>query len=74
VRPYTHPCAPQEEADLINQNVQDHLIGYEDKVEEASLRLARLALFDAAMTCWEHVRPDPQKITISDIPAKGKAL
>jgi hypothetical protein len=38
------------------------------------LQLARLELFDAAMTCWEHVRPDPPKITISKIPAKGTAL
>ena len=45
-----------------------------DPMLDEQLRLARLELFDAAMTCWEHVRPDPPKINISDVPAKGRAL
>jgi hypothetical protein len=60
----------QEQADLIYRNIQKDL---PEEVDEA-FRLARLALFDAAMTCWEHVRPDPPKIKISDVPAKGRAL
>lgn len=61
----------QKEADLIEQNIQSHSL---NGIEEALLRTVRLVLFDAAMTCWEHVRPAPPKITISDSPAKWKAL
>jgi hypothetical protein len=42
--------------------------------EPERLRQAELILFDYGMTCWEHVRPDPPRIKISDVPAKGKAL
>jgi hypothetical protein len=38
------------------------------------LQIARIELIDAAMTCWERVRPDPPKINISKIPAKGKPV
>jgi hypothetical protein len=38
------------------------------------LQTARVELFDAAMTCWEHVRPDPPKLNISPIPAKGNPV
>jgi hypothetical protein len=61
----------QKEADLIYRNILE--ITMLDESEQ-SARFARLTLFDAAMTCWEHVRPDPPKINISDVPAKGKAL
>jgi hypothetical protein len=63
----------QKEAEIVERNI---LKGLPDDPEEFKdvIRPARLVLFDAAMTCWEHVRPDPPKINISDIPAKGKAL
>jgi ankyrin repeat protein len=60
------------EADLIYRNIQASYRPWRDRDE--SFRIARLELFDAAMTCWEQVRPDPPKIKISDIPAKGRAL
>ncbi len=63
----------QKEAEIVERNI---LKGLPDDPEgfKDVIRPARLVLFDAAMTCWEHVRPDPPKINISDIPAKGKAL
>jgi hypothetical protein len=64
----------QNEADLVHRHITKGLDPDEDGPSEESARAARLVLFDAAMTCWEHVRPDPPKITISDTPAKGKAL
>jgi hypothetical protein len=62
----------EKEADLIYRNIQASPRYWRDRAE--SFRIARLELFDAAMTCWEQVRPDPPKIKISDIPAKGRAL
>lgn len=61
----------QKEAELIYRNI---LWGTMLDEADEQARFARLALFDAAMTCWEHVRPDPPKINISPIPAKGKAV
>ena len=66
------PAEIEKEADLIYRNIQASPRYWRDRDE--SFRIARLELFDAAMTCWEHVRPDPPKIKISDTPAKGKAL
>ena len=70
----------QKEAHLIYTNIQNetpkyygNVIDYPEMLDEP-LRLAQVELVDAAMTCWEHVRPDPPKIKISDVPAKGKAL
>jgi len=70
----------QTEAHLIYANIQNEMpkhygetIDYPHLIEEP-LRLARIELVDAAMTCWEHVRPDPPQIKISDTPAKGRAL
>jgi hypothetical protein len=62
----------EAEADLIYRNIQASYRPWRDQAE--SFRIARLELFDAAMTCWEHVRPDPPKINISPIPAKGRGL
>jgi hypothetical protein len=64
----------QKEADLIYTNIEKEIDKYLPEAKEEASRLARVELVDAAMTCWEHVRPDPPKITISDTPAKGKAL
>ena len=64
----------QNEADLVHRHITKGLDPDEDRPSEESARAARLVLFDAAMTCWEHVRPDPPKIKISDVPAKGRAL
>lgn len=61
------------EADLIYQQIEKYA-AYDELNMEQGLRNFRLLLFDAAMTCWEHVRPDPPRISVSDIPAKGKAL
>jgi hypothetical protein len=61
----------QKEADLIERNIDANL---SNDMDQETSRSVRLVLFDAAMTCWEHVRPDPPKIKISDVPAKGKAL
>jgi hypothetical protein len=58
----------QEQAELVYKNIEYY------RPEPQNLRQARLVLFDHAMTCWEHVRPDPPKITISTVPAKGKSL
>jgi hypothetical protein len=63
----------EKEAALIYRNIEANIQMALPGSTEA-LRFARLELFDAAMTCWEHVRPDPPKITISDVPAKAKAL
>jgi hypothetical protein len=63
----------EKEAALIYRNIEANIQMALPGSTEA-LRFARLELFDAAMTCWEHIRPDPPKITISDVPAKGKAL
>jgi hypothetical protein len=61
----------EKEADLIYQNIQNHIqMNIPEATQDAS-RLARMELFDAAMTCWEHVRPDPPNITISNISPKG---
>ena len=57
----------QAEAGVVSQNIKRY------RPEPQYLKQAELILFDYAMTCWEHVRPDPPKITISDVP-KGKAL
>jgi hypothetical protein len=65
----------EKEADMIYRNIElDMPLNLVEPFATKRLRLARIELFDAAMTCWEHVRPDPPKIKISDIPAKGKAL
>ena len=63
----------QKEAEIVERNI---LKGLPDDPEEFKdvIRPARLVLFDAAITCWEHVRPDPPRINISDVPAKGKSL
>lgn len=61
----------QKEADSIERNIDKNL---PNDLDEEVLRSVRLVLFDAAMTCWEHIRPDPPKITISTIPAKGKPI
>lgn len=44
------------------------------ELTKEGLQTARIELFDAAMTCWEHVRPDPPKLNISPIPAKGNPV
>jgi hypothetical protein len=59
----------EKEADLIYRNIQASIHPALPERDEA-FRIARLELFDAAMTCWEHVRPDPPKINISESPAK----
>jgi hypothetical protein len=64
----------QEEADLIYTELEKDIDTFLPEAKQEASHLARLELFDAAMTCWEHVRPDPPKINISPIPAKGKAL
>ena len=64
----------EQEADLIYRNIEKDIQKNIPEAIEPASRLARVALVDAAMTCWEHVRPDPPKIKISDAPAKGKAL
>ena len=61
----------QKEADLIERNIDRNL---PNDMDQDALRTTRLVLFDAAMTCWEHVRPDPPKINISTIPAKPRPL
>jgi len=61
----------QKEADLIERNIDRNL---PNDMDQDALRSTRLVLFDAAMTCWEHVRPDPPKIKISDVPAKPRPL
>jgi hypothetical protein len=61
----------QAEAEIISQRI------YRPEPQHPKPRYvkqAELILFDYAMTCWEHVRPDPPKIHISDTPAKGRAL
>jgi hypothetical protein len=63
----------QNEASLIYRQIEKY-VSYDELNVEREARNFRLLLFDAAMTCWEHVRPDPPKINISDTPAKGKAL
>jgi hypothetical protein len=61
----------EKQADLIYQNVEKDLrLNFPDPLLGEQLSLARLELFDAAMTCWEQVRPDPPRITISKTPAK----
>ena len=64
----------QKEADLIYTNIEKEIDKYLPEAKEEASRLARVELFDAAMTCWERVRPDPPKLNISDSPAKWKAL
>jgi hypothetical protein len=64
----------QKEANLIYTEIEKGIDTYLPEAKEEASRLARVELFDAAMTCWEHVRPDPPKITISNSPAKPKAL
>ncbi len=65
----------EQQADTIYRNVEPDIpLNLCEPFATNHLRRLRLELFDAAMTCWEHVRPDPPKITISDVPAKGKAL
>jgi ankyrin repeat protein len=66
--------AIQEEADRIYTKIEKGIDTYLPEAKEEASRLARVELFDAAMTCWEHVRPDPPKINISIIPAKGKPV
>jgi ankyrin repeat protein len=61
----------QKEADLIELNIDRNL---SNDMDQDALRSTRLLLFDAAMTCWEHVRPDPPKLKISPIPAKGNPV
>ena len=70
----------QKEAHLIYMNIQNetpkyyaNVIDYPEMLDEP-LHLAQVELVDVAMTCWEHVRPDPPKIDISTIPAKGKPV
>jgi hypothetical protein len=57
------------EAALISQRIKSSF-----DPEPELLRQAELILFDYGMTCWEHVRPDPPKINISPIPAKGNPV
>jgi hypothetical protein len=64
----------QKEADLLYTKIEKGIDFYLPEAKEEASRLARVELFDAAMTCWEHVRPDPPKINISNIPAKARAL
>jgi hypothetical protein len=56
------------EAEIISKNITAH------RPDPELLRQAELILFDYGMTCWEHIRPDPPKINISEIPAKPKPL
>jgi hypothetical protein len=56
------------EAEAISQHVKAY------HPEPGHLRQAELILFDYGLTCWEHVRPDSPKITISTIPAKGRPV
>jgi hypothetical protein len=58
----------QKEAEIVHKNIEYY------RPEPEYLKQAELILFDCAMTCWEHVRPDPPKINISNAPAKGKPL
>lgn len=61
----------QKEAELIYQHIlQISMIEEPDP----SLQFARFELVDAAMTCWERVRPDPPKLKISDVPPKPRPL
>jgi len=68
----------QKEAEIIDHNIQleIELYGLIDSTDELkeSAKSARLEIFDAAMKCWEHVRPDPPEISISKTPAKPRPL
>jgi hypothetical protein len=67
----------QQEAHRIYTNVENGIEKYlsdAPQTKEEASRLARVEIVDAAMACWEHIRPDPPKITISDIPARGRAV
>jgi hypothetical protein len=64
----------QNQADLVYRHITKPLDPDEEGPSEESARAARLTLFEAAMTCWDHVRPDPPKINISPDPVKGKFL
>jgi hypothetical protein len=64
----------QKEANLLYAKIEKGIDAYLPEAKQEASRLARVELFDAAMTCWEKIRPDPPKIKISDVPAKGRAL
>ena len=64
----------QKEATLIYTNIEKAIDKYLPEAKEEASRLARVELVDAAMTCWERVRPDPPKIKISNVPAKPTPL